>query len=181
MTTQSHVGMKRLAVAFIGTTASFHRGIGSAQQIIPPGQFALQTRHGAALLTRIVDRIFYLALTALVLGVGGYLLIKLYKPKVEGNTFPIELAENSLKALYARDAAALYGMLPESAKAIFPSVTSIEAQAKRETLQIPDPPRFRTLRTSEVLGTGGVAIFKAEFDEGSVWHEQVSVARVGGV
>jgi hypothetical protein len=41
MNKHSRVGMKRLAVSLVGIAASLYWSIGSAQQIFPPGQFAL--------------------------------------------------------------------------------------------------------------------------------------------
>lgn len=139
----------------------------------------LRAGHGYALLVRIVDRVFVLALVALVIGLIGYFLVQ---PSKTGEAaYPLDLADKTSKAFYEADAATLYDLLPAFVQKNFPTVSAVEATVKRELFQLPGAPRYRTLKSHEVSGSNGIAIYQVEFDSVSSWLEQVGVVRVDGV
>lgn len=139
----------------------------------------LRAGHGYALLMRIVDRVFILALVALVIGLVGYFLVQ-PGTKHADEAYPLDLADKSSKAYYEADAATMYALLPAFLQKNFATVGGVEKTLKRELFQLPGSPRYRTLKSHEVSGSNGVAIYQVEFDSVSLWLEQIGVVRVDG-
>lgn len=144
------------------------------RQILAKNIFPRLTRsHGGALLKQVVDRLFVLALVAMVLGFAGYLLpLKEPDPQVRIEPSPKE-AESILAKLYNSDFASLYDQMPPAAREQVPF--GVFAANTRITMsQFKAPPRDRYFKNKQVVAGQMFLSFDAQFDDVSRFRETLT-------
>jgi hypothetical protein len=144
------------------------------RQLLAKDIFPRLTRtHGGALLKQLVDRLFILALVAIVLGFAGHFVPRPDPQHAVAPEPTLAEVEATLQKLYAGEIASLYDEFPAATKAQVPY--GIFAASTRETMsQFRKPPRDRHLQHKQVVAGQLIFTFDAQFDEISRYRESLT-------
>jgi hypothetical protein len=135
-------------------------------------------RQSAGIIIRIVNRLFLLALIVSVLVFVLSLTPKILDYLKGGTTKgpqaeqAAEAAQALLTSFYDLDARTLYQAMPLTVQQQF-GLAGAEKALRRERFQLPGAPVSRTPPKVDILSGNAMVSFDAEFDQASVWREQL--------
>lgn len=134
---------------------------------------------GGALLRQIVDRLFILALVAMILGFAGYIVVNRGHTQSEPRAPAAASAQIVLEKLYAGDWAQVYEAFSPAFRAQLP-FGAFAADAQMTMSQFSSPPKYRHLQSKQIIAGQLFFTFESEFDARSRVREVVTYVNADG-